>query len=201
MRNLKTYEDYLYEYSEIKKEETLHIYTDGSYSDQVSNYKISYSAVLITENENEYYLSGHMVRKYVDQLFGSQTPLNSLTAELVALNQLLYIMNSYKISNKNLLIYTDCESVYEHFNESLPVIKKKNMSKLVNNIKHNINNLKNKKNIVDIRWIPGHKQIYGNMIANYLAKKGEDINTFKIYFNMADRHFKNMKDYDWFKKL
>lgn len=45
------------------------------------------------------------------------------------------------------------------------------------------------KNTLDVRWIPGHKKIYGNMIANNLAKKHKQIDTFEIYFNMIDRMY------------
>ena len=201
MKNIKSYTDYLFEYSELGKPETLYIYTDGSYSDQISNYKINFSAVLITEDEKEYYLSGKMVRTYINALFDKSTPLNSLTAELLAVNQVFYIMNKYKVSNKHLIIYTDCDSVYEHFNKNLPNIKKKNLLTIINNIQQNIFKLKNKNNTIDIRWIPGHKQVYGNMVANYLAKKGEDINTFKIFFNMADRYFNNLHKHNWYKNI
>jgi ribonuclease HI len=201
MKFIKNYNNYILEYSELSKHETLYIYTDGSH-DQIKN-TISFGSVLFAD-EKEYYLSNkynsiNLNKKYNTQL---NIPLSSLSAELIAVEETLSILYFYKIKNKNIIIYLDNESVFNQFNNNQPKIKyKSGMQPILNKIYYLLTKLQNKNNKIEINWIPGHKQIYGNMQANYLASKGQNLNTFKVFVNMVDRFFEDPKKHSWFKNI
>ena len=180
---------YLKAYESFDTKETLDIYVDGSFYSEAPD-KFYTSAFMITDNEDEYYLSNNYNADEASNLIGMKMKITSYNAETVAVYEMLKILTNVK--NKVINIYTDCSSLYGMLNDKLKktgqryIEREKMMSRfteLMEKIREN--------NILDIRWIKGHARVYGNVISNYLARKKNKFDTITSYLlNTKEKHRK-----------
>jgi ribonuclease HI len=124
--------------------------------------------------------------------------VSSTTAELFAVK--LAIEHGIKINKNNIVICTDSMGACQRINIHINKINKKNnkTDKLVQDIL-NLVNINTNHQIIII-WIPGHKNITGNEIADQLAKQGcdsEDILEIKLQLPDAVNKIKNNRFESW----
>ena len=139
----------------------LDIYTDAS----VKGENIRIGALVIDENEKEYELSKGINIYFTDH----DTSSVIVTAELYAI---YFILNHFKNHTVNITIYTDNMVAFEHLNKCVKEKKKHEKRYVQNQLLGDIFDIISN---VDIRWIKGHSHVYGNHIADKLAKQKKDI--------------------------
>ena len=173
MKYIKSYKTF----ESFDTKENLYIHIDGSYYPNRPN-NIYISAYMTTEDDNnEYFLSKLYNTTYINKIFDIKIDkTNSQLAENVSLHEILNILT--KVENKNIIIYTDYLTNFNIIN-----IKSKfhrEMKKISSVLIDLFNKVKEKNNI-EIRWIKGHSQVYGNMIANNLAQRKASFDTISTY--------------------
>ena len=159
--------------------ENLYIHIDGSHFPSHPE-RVYTSAYMTTDsNDDDYFLSGNFDKNYVESVFNIR--LNNLTsahAEMLSLYQILNILKEVK--NKNIIIYSDYMTNYTLTMITKAKYKKADM-KVISKIIRAIYNQVIQKNDVSVRWIKGHAQVYGNVIANNLAKNRNIFDTISPY--------------------
>jgi ribonuclease HI len=165
-------------FESAEDEETLDIFIDGSYF-LASPSKIYTSAYMSSDKTGEdYVLSNNFTKSYTENVFKIKIDkLTSAHAELMAMYEILDILNQTK--NKNVNIYTDYMILFDMFYMTNRY-KKHNM-KIISSIIKDLYEKVKQNNQVNIRWIKGHSQVYGNVIANYLAKLHSKFDTITTY--------------------
>lgn len=145
-------------------EEIIEIYTDASLMPNSQYFGIGIHIIDENECETSY-------GKFVD--FNETKSKNKTIqiSELFAIYQALKNIKIKKYKNKTIYIYTDNDMVFTTLNQKTKIRNKLKGESLLNSIKSKINFLISNKNIVEIRWIPAHKNIYGNNIVDKIAKK------------------------------
>ncbi|XP_052778268.1 uncharacterized protein LOC128215593 [Mya arenaria] len=92
-----------------------------------------------------------------------------LLSGLVGLELSLDFLTATKPQSKNIHIFTDCQgAILTAFSREIP----KNTIETVFNIKTYVTSLEDNGNTLHVHWIPGHKNIEGNELADKQAKEG-----------------------------
>lgn len=95
---------------------------------------------------------------------------NNYTGELVGIQiSLEFLTEVSNLENKNIHFFTDCQgAILSAFQNQIP----SNKIEIVTSIKQSINQLIEKGNKIHAHWVPGHKDITGNELADQQAKAG-----------------------------
>ena len=97
---------------------------------------------------------------------------NNYTGELVgiqiALEFLTDLTENNNLRNRTIHIFTDCQAaIITAFNNAIP----KNKIDIILQIKEFLGRLSDKDNVIEVHWVPGHKNIEGNELADIQAKE------------------------------
>lgn len=157
--------------------EELYIYTDCSFYSKHS--KIKWSSIILTDDEEFVYSKSHTledVRKEFN--LATDHPVNQHFGEFLAINNtlttILKIGKDLKKQGKpikRVVIHTDSENAFLAIHK-----KRKFKAHLIglNLMSQSCRVLKEQYKQADIEleicWIPGHAQIYGNVVANKWTK-------------------------------
>ena len=72
------------------------------------------------------------------------------------------------VNQKNIHILTDCQSaIRPAFGNELP----RNKIEIIMGIKNNLSKIRERQNAINVHWVPGHKEIEGNELADQQAKQ------------------------------
>ena len=95
---------------------------------------------------------------------------NNFTGELVGIEiSLEFIAGVNNIENRDIHIFTDCQgAIVSAFGNQIPA----NKIEIITSIKQHINQISEKGNKIHVHWVPGHKDILGNELADQQAKAG-----------------------------
>jgi ribonuclease HI len=133
---------------ENMKKEKLEIYTDAS----IRYGKIGIGYLVIDEKEQEKTFHTCITKSHLKNF---STNTGTFSAECYAI-----IRSILDNTEKDLVIYTDNSGVFENFYNN------KNKHLIIRHLKE----ITKDRNI-EIRWVPGHSNIYGNEIADKLSKE------------------------------
>ena len=152
----------------------LDIFTDGSGND--THYGISF-VIFDQEDEKPFSCSttiDQLKKEFVCDTIPFKTRDCSSIGECYAIYKSLLLIQGQNIKAR---IYTDSEHLFLLLNNQCFVKKKKNnlLYKMVRRTKK-INNKVN----AEVLWIKGHAGVYGNEIADKLAKQGRKENSKRI---------------------
>ncbi|XP_052783101.1 uncharacterized protein LOC128219333 [Mya arenaria] len=94
---------------------------------------------------------------------------NNFSGEMAGIELSLDFLTATTPQRKNIHIFTDCQgAISTAFSREIP----KNKIETVFNIKTSVTSLEDNGNTLHVHWIPGHKNIEGNELADEHAKKG-----------------------------
>lgn len=151
-----------------------HLYIDASYSHKKRTGRCA--GILIDEDENEYTFSKAIDNVTIKNLYQNKDGnINSSCYEIFSLYLILPLL---KFENANIIVYTDCEEIFKVF---YGVAKfKSNTNRYCCRLMRTINRLIKSHNKLynisfEIRWVPGHKNIYYNTIADNLTRNENDV--------------------------
>ena len=72
------------------------------------------------------------------------------------------------MKHKNIHILTDCQpAIRTAFGNELP----RNKIEIILDIKNNLSKIRERQNEIKVHWVPGHKEIEGNELADQQAKQ------------------------------
>jgi len=173
----------------------LYIYTDCSFYHQSNTMK--WSSIILTDDNEFVYSKSHTaddIRKEFN--LATDHPVNQHFGEFLAifntLNELLPIHKTLKKSGKpikRIVIHTDSENSFL----GIYGMRKFNPKQIgLNKINSFCKSLKNQCSQagieLEICWVPGHSQIYGNEVANKWTKlHTKNRNEFKDCFKSDDK--------------
>ncbi|CAG7580123.1 MAG: putative ribonuclease H [uncultured marine phage] len=158
-------------------ENTIDIYTDAShyFGNNVKKHIFGYSGIIL-DDDRDYILKGTISRKtikdYFDLKCGDST-LNIEHGEMIAIAKSLW---QFRKDSHNIRIFSDCLNALNKIETILgggslkkKVIKRK-FNKLLFFITNLINKIKSNGGSVELFWVKGHADCYGNEIADKAAK-------------------------------
>ena len=95
---------------------------------------------------------------------------NNFTGELVGIQiSLEFIAEVSQVEDRDIHIFTDCQgAIISAFHNQIP----KNKIGIITSIKESIQQISEKGNRIHVHWVPGHKEIAGNELADQQAKAG-----------------------------
>jgi ribonuclease HI len=172
----------------MEKSNTLHIYTDASYSKEKKKDIFGMGAVIVTDDKDykisirvtDYYLSD-----YTDTE-GKRKP-SIATAEAFMIYEI--IKRTSHIRSKTIRIYSDSlfslESILKP--KTRPKHKKSSFYNIITDIRNLIKDLSKDGYKVEFRWVKAHENTYGNEVADVLAKSARN-----IVPNIQDGYFMEM---------
>ena len=80
-----------------------------------------------------------------------------------------FIAEVSQVENRDIHIFTDCQgAIVSAFHNQIP----KNKIGIITSIKESIQQISEKGNRIHVHWVPGHKEIAGNELAELQAKAG-----------------------------
>ena len=94
---------------------------------------------------------------------------NNYTGELVGIQiGLEFLAETDTVNHKNIHILTDCQSaIRTAFGNELP----RNKIDIILDSKTNLSKIRERQNEIKVHWVPGHKEIEGNELADQQAKQ------------------------------
>ena len=97
---------------------------------------------------------------------------NNFTGELVGIQiSLEFLADVSEVENRNIHVFTDCQgAIVSAFQNQIPT----NKIEIVTSIKQHITQIGEKGNKIHVHWVPGHKDILGNELADQQAKAGAE---------------------------
>ena len=95
---------------------------------------------------------------------------NNFTGELVGIQiSLEFIAEVSQVEDRDIHIFTDLQgAIISAFHNQIP----KNKIGIITSIKESIQQISEKGNRIHVHWVPGHKEIAGNELADQQAKAG-----------------------------
>lgn len=174
----------------------LDIYTDISYypNSIEKKKKFGCGVLVIDKHENEYILHRKFDINIIRKHFGSKNKRGGYVSSTHFETYLIYyvissLFRSLQHSDKKytIRIYTDSLGCFEAWSLKKSN-KKRYFSSMINTILKIINNLEKIGHSVDIRWVPGHSDVYGNEKADSLSRYNGD----EVYENDIYGLFKNI---------
>jgi ribonuclease HI len=146
--------------------ETIDLYIDASFNATRNNGKC---AAILIHDEKEYQWSKGLRNEEIDIIWNEPGSINSNEYEMATLIFFIGFLINKKIKNKTIIVYTDSLNMFEAY-YNLCKTRNKKFNQMLANLISVINNIKPNNVELEIRWIPGHKNIYGNVKANYYTK-------------------------------
>lgn len=126
---------------------------------------IQIGAVVIDENDNEYKFSEKttigLIKSNWNRFNSIKFKANSTIAEAYAIYR---ILEKLPLNSHNIRFFTDSEQLF-NFTNSIYTPKCQLIKVMIDSIKERMAN-----DNIQIMWIKGHNQIYGNTIADSLCK-------------------------------
>ena len=97
---------------------------------------------------------------------------NNYTGELVGVQiSLEFPADVSEVVNKNIHVFTDCQAaIVSAFQNQIPT----NKIEIVTSLKQHITQIGEKRNKRHVHWVPAHKDIFGNELADQQAKAGTE---------------------------
>ena len=94
---------------------------------------------------------------------------NNNTEELVGIQIVSeFLVRTDTVNHRNIHFLTDCQSaIRTAFGNELP----RNNIVIILEIKNNLNKIRERQNEIKVHWVPGHKKIEGNELADRQAKQ------------------------------
>jgi len=154
------------------------IYTDGSHIKGTD--KIGYGACFEDPDNNEklYKLSNKLNMKAFEKRYHEK--VSNPTTELIAV--LMSIKSLVGLKDHVFIVYSDYEGVQKWLNKKWK-IKKKYILDIVNEIQRLLKEHEKNRVFFAFKWIKAHSANPMNDLADKLAKKMSDENTFHQYLN------------------
>jgi len=168
-------------------ENDLEIFTDAS---GARGFGILFINPDETERQYSYKITNKELHKYFNVRNKTHTYLTSSVLELFAIYVSIKKLNTYSTPYDKVIINTDSDSAYQFLNELVRSGKKRQNIRLPKNstdraIVVEIKRMMKEFNI-EIRHIKAHCGVYGNEIADRLAKKGNEGSNFYTKIRRRD---------------